>query len=408
VPIRIRFFYILEGFDKTWIPAGDNQTIVYSNLKPGNYELVLGIAGEDSKEPVRNVKTLSIRIKPPFWLNGWAYLVYTLFFLAGIYLLTRYLTARSRLRQQVKMRDFQQQKERELYQSKINFFTNVAHEIRYDHLTLIKAPLDHILMKKDVSESVKDNLLIMSKNTERLLNLTNQLLDFRKTESEAYLLNLQTQNVTELIRETILRFTPLAQQKNITFETDLPENDMYVQLDREAFIKVISNLLNNALKFCDRYVRLEANISDNEIGEFHLITINDGELIPAAYEKEIFKPFVQIDGGEEKNIPGTGIGLALASSLVELHGGSLKLENDDHYNRFHLKLPVGNVQHEETSITEQEQKRSGLRKERIIKERWLPSCWWMMMWSYFNLKRNSFRRIIIFLPQKMVFRHWNG
>lgn len=356
-----QIFYILQGFDKTWIPAGDNQTIVYSNLKPGNYELVLGRAGEDHKEPVRNVKTLSIRIKPPFWLNGWAYLIYTLLFFAGIYLLTHYLAVRNRLRQRAKMRDFQQQKERELYQSKINFFTNVAHEIRTP-LTLIKAPLDHVLMTEEVSDNVKENLLIMSKNTERLLNLTNQLLDFRKTESEAYLLNLQTQNVTELIRETILRFTPLAQQKNITLETDLPENDMFVQLDKEAFIKIISNLLNNALKFCDRYVRLEASISDNEIREFHLNMINDGERIPAAYEKEIFKPFVQIDDGEEKNIPGTGIGLALASSLAELHGGSLTLGNDDNYNRFHLKLPVGNVQHEETSIHEQERKEIRIEK----------------------------------------------
>ena len=350
-----QIFYILQGFDKTWIPAGDNQTIVYSNLKPGNYELVLGIAGEDRKEPVRNVKTLSIRIKPPFWLNGWAYLMYTLLFLAGIYLLTRYLTVRNRLRQQVKMRDFQQQKERELYRSKINFFTNVAHEIRTP-LTLIKAPLDHVLMTEEVSESVKENLLIMSKNTGRLLNLTNQLLDFRKTESEAYLLNLQTQNVTELIRETIFRFTPLAKQKNITLDTDLPDTDMFAQLDKEAFLKIISNLLNNALKFCDHYVRLEANISDNEIREFHLITINDGELIPAAYEKEIFKPFVQIDDGEEKNISGTGIGLALASSLAELHGGSLTLENSDNYNRFHLTLPVGHVQFENITVFESEKK----------------------------------------------------
>ncbi len=73
-----QIFYILQGFDKSWIPARNSQTIIYSNLKPGNYKLMLGIAGEDRKEPVRNVKTLSIRIKPPFWLNGWAYLIYIL------------------------------------------------------------------------------------------------------------------------------------------------------------------------------------------------------------------------------------------------------------------------------------------------------------------------------------------
>ena len=356
-----QIFYILEGFDKTWISAEDNRTIIYSNLKSGNYKLILGISGEDRGESIEKVKTLSIQIRPPFWRTQQAFFIYFLFLLTATYILTHFLTVRGRLRQKVKMRNFEQQKERELYRSKINFFTNVAHEIRTP-LTLIKAPLDHVLMTEDVSDSVKENLLIMSKNTGRLLNLTNQLLDFRKTESEAYLLNLQTQNVTELIRETILRFTPMAIQNNITLETDLPGDDMFVQLDKEAFLKIISNLLNNAMKFCDRYVRLEANIIDNEASEFHLITINDGELIPEASKKEIFKPFIQIDEVQEKNISGTGIGLALASSLAELHGGSLTLENNDKYNRFLLKLPVGNVSFNDSCIHEQKKKEIHLEK----------------------------------------------
>ena len=253
------------------------------------------------------------------------------------------------------MKEFEQLKERELYKSKINFFTNVAHEIRTP-LTLIKAPLDHVLMTEDVSDSVKDNLQIMSKNTGRLLNLTNQLLDFRKTESEAYLLNLQTQNVTELIRDTMLRFTPLAKHKNITLETDLPEQDMFVQMDKEAFLKIVSNLLNNAMKYGDHYVRLEASIKENDKKEFYLLVENDGDLIPESYKEDIFKPFVQIDPEEDQRVSGTGIGLALATSLAELHGGSLSLQNDATYNRFLLKLPVGHVEPSDTVTSEQQER----------------------------------------------------
>jgi signal transduction histidine kinase len=179
-------------------------------------------------------------------------------------------------------------------------------------------------------------------------------LDFRKTESKAYLLNLKTQNVTELISDTILRFTPLAQQKNVELEIDLPSSDMYVQMDKEAFLKIIGNLLCNAIKYCDHYVHLEANIKENEVQEFHLITVNDGELIPPVFENEIFKPFVQIENGQDKNVSGTGIGLALASSLADLHGGSLTLENDAEYNRFHLILPVGYIQNKEDEAHELE------------------------------------------------------
>lgn len=351
-----QIFYMLEGFDDTWIPAVDNQPIVYSNLKPGNYKLVLGIAGEDLNDPVKSVKSLSIKIKPPFWLNGWAFLFYFLLVIQTTFLLIRYISRRNRLKEKVRMRDFEQQKERELYQSKINFFTNLTHEIRTP-LTLIKAPLDYVLMTENIPDNVKENLQIMSKNTSRLLNLTKQLLDFRKTESEAYLLSLKTQNVTELIRESVLRFTPLAKQKNVFLEIDLPPSDMFVQLDKEAFLKIISNLLSNAIKYCDHYVRLEANIKDNEIQEFNLITENDGELIPPSYEVEIFKPFIQIETGKDKNVSGTGIGLALASSLADLHGGSLMLENDTDYNRFHLKLPVGNIQYIDDEALELDNKK---------------------------------------------------
>jgi len=251
------------------------------------------------------------------------------------------------------MQVFEQQKERELYQLTIDFFTNVPHEIRTP-LSLIKAPLDHVLMTEEVSEDVKVNLQIMSKNTDRLLNLTNQLLDFRKTESDAYLLNLEAQNVSELIRDTFSRFTPLARQRALSFGIELPEEDMTVQLDKEAFLKIISNLLNNAIKYGDSYVRLKAYITSDEKGTlFHLITENDGDKIPEEFSEAIFRPFFQIEKEPDRKANGTGIGLALSRSLAELHKGSIDLETQGDSIRFHLTLPVGDVQDKVRELSEE-------------------------------------------------------
>jgi signal transduction histidine kinase/ligand-binding sensor domain-containing protein/DNA-binding response OmpR family regulator len=340
-----RGFYRLEGLDKKWFQAADQQTIVYSNLKPGNYELLLGFAGEDENEPVKSVKRLSIDIRPPFWLNGWAYLLYFLLLLTGVFFFTRFFYLRNRLREQERMRDFEQQKERELYRSKIDFFTNVAHEIRTP-LSLIKAPLDHVIMTGQVPDNVKENLQIMRKNTDRLLNLTNQLLDFRKTESDAYSLNLSRQNASELIRDTFLRFTPLAKQWGIHFELNLPEKDIFIKVDKEAFIKILSNLLNNAVKYCDTCVLLEAyTVTEGQYKLFHLVTMNDGEKIPEKYREDIFKPFVQVDREKEHKVAGMGIGLALSKSLAELHEGNLALEAEEksEWICFHLTLPASEV-----------------------------------------------------------------
>lgn len=335
--------YKLDGFDKEWIHIKGKQDIVYSNLMPGKYNLIVQLNGEGVNADGTNIKTLAIQICPPFWLSGWAYMVYLLLFSLLVVLLFRFLNMKEQRSRRRKMRIFEQEKERELYRSKIDFFTSVAHEIRTP-LSLIKAPLDHVIMTEQVTDNVKENLQIMSKNTDRLLNLTNQLLDFRKTESDAYSLHLTRQNASELIRETFLRFTPLARQRNLTFEIDLPDNDIFVPLDKEAFLKIVSNLLSNAVKYCYSTVRVKAFIEADETQEmFHLLTENDGEQIPPEYREEIFKPFVHLDKERVGKAAGTGIGLALSKSLAQLHKGTLILEDGNEWICFHLTLPIGEI-----------------------------------------------------------------
>lgn len=333
-----QLLYKLDGFDKEWIQSEAGNDIIYSNLNPGKYLLSLKLSNGlvDSEE--ETLVMLSIRVRPPFWLSGWAYVAYLILLIAGLFGLFRFLNYRNQRVQKERMRAFQQQKERELYRSKIEFFTNVAHEIRTP-LSLIKAPLDHVIITEKVSETVKENLQIMSKNTDRLLSLTNQLLDFQKTESDAYLLTLESRNVSKLIRETFLRFTPLAKQRGLLFEMELPETDIYIQVDKEAFLKIISNLINNAIRYCDTFVNLNVYIEENEW--FHLVIDNDGEPIPDKYKQEIFKPFVHLDRAHDRTANGTGIGLALSRSLAGLHKGKLELEDTVRSIRFHLTLPVG-------------------------------------------------------------------
>lgn len=349
-PVKIS--YKLQGFNKEWIEANPSEPLIFSNLNPGKYKLAIRLDDNTDIESNSSFRTIDIEVLPPFWLSGWAYLIYFLLAVGCLFWLISYLRARQRRLQSEQMAVFRQQKERELYQSKIDFFTNVAHEIKTP-LSLIKAPLDYVLMSEKVSDTVRDNLQIMSRNTDRLLNLTNQLLDFRKTESEAYLLNPETQNVSQLIRDTYLLFTSLATRRNIHFQLDLPRNEIFVRLDKEAFLKIVSNLVNNAMKYCDSYVKLSAFTTENDgKPEFHLVVENDGDLIPSHFKDEIFKPFIHIDKQTDKTTTGIGIGLALSRSLAELHNGTLVLEESDEVNRFHLTLPMSEAKADSQELLE--------------------------------------------------------
>ena len=229
------------------------------------------------------------------------------------------------------------EKERELYTSKINFFTNVAHEIRTP-LTLIKSPLEHVLVSDHVNDAIKEDLEIMDLNTNRLLDLVNQLLDFRKTETKGFHLNFMNYNLSEILQKTYKRFISLARDKNFEFTIDIAEN-LYAAVDKEGFTKIVSNLFTNAIKYGKSRIHVEMKLAEKD-DTLQLSVTNDGEIVPATMREEIFKPFIQYKGNSSYQVPGTGIGLALARSLAELHGGELTMDNAVDCNRFILTLPL--------------------------------------------------------------------
>ena len=216
----------------------------------------------------------------------------------------------------------------------------MAHEIRTP-LTLIKSPLENVLVSPNVSADIRDDLEIMNLNTTRLLDLVNQLLDFRKTETRGFQLNFVECNISDILQQIYMRFTPLARQKKLEFVIECSES-IYASIDREALTKIISNLFTNAIKYSETYIHVRLWMEDTC---WFLSVCNDGNVIPMEMREEIFKPFIQYKDGFSRKVSGTGIGLALARSLAELHEGNLIMDDSQKQNCFILSLPV---KHEHT------------------------------------------------------------
>lgn len=329
--------YKLEGFDSEWHRVSNN-TISYSNLPFRSYRLV--VEGLDSKGAPNGIaRSLEIRIRPPFYLSGIAYACYAALALTTVVLLYRLANRRTLRKRETEIEKIERSKERELYVAKFDFFTNIAHEIRTP-LSLIRGPLENIVAKTGDSpdRELHEELRTMQSNTDRLTTLINQLLDFRKAEQQGFRLHPVECDVREAVENVCLRFVTMARQKHIDFAFELPAEKLQAAADKEALTKIVSNLLSNALKYAQSYARLKMTV-ENDPARFRVAVVNDGPVVPEGMREKIFQPFVQYRDGKHV-IAGTGIGLTLARSLAELHGGTLIMDPSTEINRFVLTVPV--------------------------------------------------------------------
>jgi signal transduction histidine kinase/DNA-binding response OmpR family regulator len=336
----------MEGSDPDWVLISGNRKVYYTNLSPGEYRFKV-ISSSDGNRWSSDEALLDIEISPPFWRSLPAYVLYILISATIIYTLISFYLKKNVLEQQRKIVILETNKEREILNAKINFFTNITHEVRTP-LTLIKGPLDRIL-KNGIknSKDSEDNLLIIKRNTDRLLNLTNQLLDFRKTEKEMFKLNFIKTDLYELIESTFHLFLPYSAEKMISIKLHSPVNQYYLAVDREAITKILSNLLSNALKFAGSKIDLFLELETEKENIIRIRINSDGKLIPKELRERIFEPFYQIDFNKPGE-KGTGLGLSLARSLAELHHGRLFLDtNVRQYNSFVLEL----TRYQEESIS---------------------------------------------------------
>jgi signal transduction histidine kinase/DNA-binding response OmpR family regulator len=354
-PDKSKFEYKLVGFDKGWIPlTGDNRKASYTNLDGGNYTFKVRTLGANNLN--EGLISLRIKVLPPFLKSTFAYVSYLVLLLGGLF----YLRHRGirKLKRQFRSTQAAIEAEREIAREreearrmhqldlmKIKFFTNVSHEFRTP-LSLILSPIDN-LIKTVESDDQQKQLVTIKRNGKRLLNLVNQLLDFRKMEYNELKLSLKRGDLVRFINEVSSSFQDVAQQKKIHFLIESEVCTYTTDFDHDKIERILFNLLSNAFKFTPSgghiSVMLSLSADDKHADKinFEIKVIDTGIGIAIENQSKIFERFFQDDMPESLLNQGSGIGLSITREFVKMQGGSIHLESEPNYGScFTVSLPL--------------------------------------------------------------------
>jgi signal transduction histidine kinase/DNA-binding response OmpR family regulator len=300
----------MEGFDRDWI-VGSIPSAIYTGLPAGDYVFMVKAANNDGIWG--EAAMLKVTIRPPFWRTWWAYCFYVLVAAAVIFLVMRYLLLRERMKQ-----------EGALHQAKLSFFTNISHEIR-THLALIGGPVEKMLLRKRDEED-RRQLNYIKKNSESLLQLVRELMDFRKAEAGHMTLRVSKGDIVAFTGEIVQRWEPMAADRAIRLDFAPSAESISLPFDAEQLEKVIVNLLTNALKFTPDGGDIDVLIEENR-SVVEIRVLDNGKGIAAENLPKLFTNYYQeLEYGVRNT--GYGIGLALAKTIVELHKGQLNVESE--------------------------------------------------------------------------------
>ena len=341
-----RYEYSLRGMGSNLASTTSNSSIVLNNLKPGRYTLTAGIAGVSSPE---SRKTLEIEVLPSFFNSTLAKLLYLL--LAGllIYFIFQQIKEKRKGQQMLVMKEMEKNKQKELYDSRVSFFSYITHELRTP-LTLIKMPVDKLIENKAIPADAQEDLLTIQSNTDRLRALSRQFLEMSKIKSSDLQLSYENADVRKIVHKVCDYFPAAIKEKGINMAIDIPEEPVWVNTAPEAIEKILTNLVSNAVKYCSS--RIDVSLTrrkDNLVARVS----SDGSLIAAENAEKIFDPFFRVPSPylEEEEHKGVGLGLALARNLAIALGGSLGLDkNVKDLNSFVFTFPANPVQAEAPAL----------------------------------------------------------
>lgn len=333
-----QYAYRLEGFEKEWNYTGNSNTASYTNLDPGTYVLHVKASNNDG---VWNNKgrTIKIFVHPPFWRTAYAYVFYMLCAF-GVLLFIRYKAIqkvkRKLLEQRRLMERAQERREaeriRELDRLKIKFITNLSHEFRTP-ISLILGPID-TLMRKEKNEHSFTQLKMIKQNGRRLLNLVNQLLDFRKMEEQELKLQSSDGELVSFVHEVTDSFRDLSERKKISLSFESNVHKLFTRFDHDKIERIFFNLLSNAFKFTHeggKIVVAIEKIQHQEVGDktwFRISVKDSGIGIPADKREKIFERFFQNNTSTAILNKGTGIGLSITKEFVKMLDGEITVDSE--------------------------------------------------------------------------------
>lgn len=329
-PKGILYAYRLQGLEEEWNEADNNRSASYINLPAGKYQLQVKSTNSDGVW-TDNVRTMSVHVLPTFWETYWAWLLYFVLFILFTATIVYVLFYIYRLRHRVDM-------EQQLANIKLRFFTDISHELRTP-LTLISSPVTEVLENEPLSPSAREHLTLVHQNTERMLRLMNQILDFRKIQNQKMKLLIEETDLVPLLQKVMNSFRLIAEEKHINYRLHTKVESVYSWVDRDKFEKIFFNLLSNAFKYTPADKSITVSISTKEKA-VEIEVADEGIGIAAEKQHSLFQRFESL---VKQNIlqPSSGIGLSLVKEMVEMHHGTIEVDSQPGTgSRFTVILPL--------------------------------------------------------------------
>ena len=340
-PGSIKYAYKMEGFDEDWIESDTRRFATYTNLNPGTYTFKVKSTNAD-RIWNDNFASIEVFINPPWWRTPYAYYSYIILIGLGLFAIRRFEMSRTKLRNELRMREIEAQQKTELESMKSRFFANLSHEFRTP-LTLIKGPLQLLKKNKNALDEIQQ-IDIIERNSDKLQELIDQLLVLSQLENAVILLKTRKENLVSILKGVVFSFEPLALQKKISlkFNSSLDFIDAWV--DHPKFEKIVNNLLSNAFKFTPEsgVIKVNVNSITNNNKEFAEITVSDSGIgISKDKLNKIFDRFYQIDDSLHRSYSGSGIGLSLVKELIVLHKWEIFVESEvGKGTKFRILIPL--------------------------------------------------------------------